>query len=333
MPESGRHLVVLTRERASASFRQRVEPYLSALAEAGVACEVVELGDSLLARSRQLARVGRSAVWLQRKTLTAWDAWMLGPQARVIYDFDDAVMFQARRSEDGPHPGRKRRFARTVRRSRLVLAGNEILADHAREAGAAGQVAVVPTGLDASRFAPKADRAAGGRLRLVWIGSRSTLKQVERLREVLEALPARVPGVSLRIIADAGLDVAGLAVENVAWSYEAEARLLSECDVGIAPLPETNFTRGKCGFKILQYMAAGLPVVASPVGVQSDIVREGESGFCAATTEQWLDAIAKLAADVDLRRRMGAAGRQRVEREFDFKVLRPRVCELVLGVL
>ena len=333
MADSDRKLVVLTRERANASFRQRIEPYLGPLAEAGLACEVVELADSLLARSRQLARVGDSAVWLQRKTLTAWDAWMLGPLARVIYDFDDAVMFQARRSEDGPHGGRQRRFARTVRRSRLVLAGNEILAEHARSAGAGGQVAVVPTGLDASRFAPKADHATGRKLRLVWIGSRSTLKQVERLREVLEALPARVSGVSLRIIADAALEVSGLEVENVAWSYQAEGRLLGECDVGIAPLPDTNFTRGKCGFKILQYMAAGLPVVASPVGVQSEIVRDGESGFCAATTEQWLDAIARLAGDAELRRRMGAAGRQRVEREFDFKVLAPRVCELISGVL
>jgi glycosyltransferase involved in cell wall biosynthesis len=139
--------------------------------------------------------------------------------------------------------------------------------------------------------------------------------------------------MTLRIIADAELAVPGLTVENVAWSRESEARLLSDSDVGLAPLPDTPFTRGKCGFKILQYMAAALPVVASPVGVNADYVRDGASGFHARDVAEWVGAVRKLAADASLRERLGGTGRQRVESEFDTAVLGPKVAELIDGIL
>jgi glycosyltransferase involved in cell wall biosynthesis len=214
----------------------------------------------------------------------------------------------------------------------LVIAGSPILATHADMAGT-WESEVVPTGLDARRFEPKENYGKAGATRLVWIGSASTLKQLEPFRPALEAVGRAVPGATLRVIADAELYLDGLHVENVPWSYEAEGRLLAECDIGIAPLPDTPFTRGKCGFKVLQYMAAGLPVVTSPVGVNADFVRPDETGLHATTAEEWVAAVKRLAADPALRESMGRAARERIVREFDFAVLAPEVCELIARVL
>ena len=330
---TSRRLLVLTRNREGASFRQRVAAYLPALAERGIESDVAELARGPLARRRQLARGSRyDGVWLHRKTLSGWDAGALRRNVRrLIYDFDDAIMYQSRTIDRGVHPGRMRRFRRTVGMADVVIAGSPVLAEHVAKCGA--RAVVIPTGLDLRRYAPKRSYDGGDDLRLVWIGSRSTMKRLEPFRDMLSALGREVPGVTLRIIADAELAVPGLTVENLAWSREAEARLLSESDVGIAPLPDTPFTRGKCGFKILQYMAAALPVVASPVGVNADYVRQGESGFHARDVREWVEAVRNLAADASLRERLGRTGRQRVESEFDTAVLAPRVAELVHGVL
>jgi len=326
-----KHVLILTRRPEGAPFRQRIEPYLEALAARGVEATVETVAPGAWGRMRQFRRARRfDALLLHRKTLTAWDAYCLGPPAgrgKLIYDIDDAIMFQARRP-DRPHLGRMRRFFRTVRLADLVLAGSPEVADHARRPGARW-VEVLPTGLDASRYPAKAAYAAADGLRLVWIGSRSTLKQLVQLKPALEAVGREVPGVNLRVIADAPLAVQGLEVENVPWSREAEGRLLAECDVGIAPLPGTPYTRGKCGFKVLQYMAAGLPVVASPVGVNADYVRPEESGLHATDPNEWVEAVRRLADDPPLRERMGQAGRRRVEAEFDFRVLAPRVVGLI----
>ncbi len=325
----GRRLIIFTRDRTNAAFRQRIQPYLAPLLGRGISTEVVVLPKWPLGRRRALARAKDfDGVLLHRKTLTAWDAAALGRARRLIYDFDDAVMLKARAPET-PHPGRARRFARTVGRADLVTAGSPVLAARAEDAGAE-RVETVPTGLNVrGRYVPKADYAAEGPVRLVWIGSRSTLRQLESLRPALEALGRSVPGLVLRVIADAPLQVAGLEVENVPWARETEARLLAETDIGISPLPDTAYTRGKCGFKVLQYMAAGLPVVASPVGVNADYVRDGETGLHARDAAAWVEAVGQLASDAALREQFGRAGRARAEAEVDVAVLAPRLSELI----
>ena len=327
MPET-KCLLVVTRDRNGAPFRQRIEPYVPLLAERGIRADVVELAAGALARRAEFRRAREfDGVLLHRKTLTAWDALALRDTGPLIYDFDDAVMFQAR-SPEAPHPGRERRFQRTTARSDSVIAGCPNLATHAHLGGAA-QVEVIPTGLDAAAFPPKETYGPQDRVRLVWVGSASTLKQLKTLGPVLEAVGRDVPGAVLRVIADARLEIRGLEIETVPWSLADEARLLAEGDIGIAPLPDTPYTRGKCGFKVLQYMAAGLPVVTSPVGINAEYVRPEETGLHATTAEQWTAAVERLSADAALRQRMGRAGRERVEKEFDFSILGPKVCAVI----
>jgi glycosyltransferase involved in cell wall biosynthesis len=329
----GKRLLILTRDRKNVSFRQRIEPYLELLAGRGILVEVVELAPTVWARRSQIRKAHEfTGVLLHRKTLTAWDAWALdGAAHRLLYDFDDAIMYHAR-SPTSPDPRRLHRFRRTMTRAHLVLAGSPVLAEHAQREGAR-HVALLPTGLDSRRYPIKTHYETKGPLRLVWIGSHSTLKQLAALAPVLEAVGKALPKAVLRIIADAPLAVKGLKVENLLWQPDTEGALLAESDIGIAPLPDTPFTRGKCGFKVLQYMATGLPVVASPVGVQADYVQSNINGFCATTPEEWIKALSRLAGDTALRKSLGRTGRERACAKFDFAGLGPKFCHLIHEVL
>jgi glycosyltransferase involved in cell wall biosynthesis len=151
--------------------------------------------------------------------------------------------------------------------------------------------------------------------RLVWIGSHSTIPYLRQFLPALERAANEVPGLGLVTIADETVAGAGMPVEHVPWTAEGEAEALCRGDIGIAPTPTDRWTLGKCGFKIVQYMAAGLPVVASPVGANAELVWAGESGFLPVTPEEWAAAVVRLATDVELRVAMGRAGRERVERE------------------
>jgi hypothetical protein len=147
----------------------------------------------------------------------------------------------------------------------------------------------------------------------VWVGSSSTLKGLERFAPTLSAIGRAVPGTRLKLVCDRFAHFPGLPVERCVWNEATEAQEIAAADIGIGWVPDDPWSRGKCGLKVLQYQAAGLPVVANPVGVQADFVRDGETGFRAATADEWVNAVRALAADAALRARLGAAGRKQVE--------------------
>jgi hypothetical protein len=150
----------------------------------------------------------------------------------------------------------------------------------------------------------------------VWVGSSSTLKGLERFAPTLSAIGRALPGTRLKLICDRFAEFPGLTVERCVWNEATEATEIAAADVGIGWVPDDPWSRGKCGLKVLQYQAAGLPVVANAVGVQANVVRDGETGFCATTTEEWVNAVRTLASDAALRARLGAAGRKQVEERF-----------------
>jgi glycosyltransferase involved in cell wall biosynthesis len=311
-----RVLVIITNPD-QASYRLRTASLVAPLRGRGFDLDVRVRPRSLLSRRKLLrAAGGYHAVILQRKLLDPWDARLLRRHARrILYDIDDAVMF---------HPGAAgrlaqwrttRRFEATARVVDHVVAGNEYLAAMFRQRGR--EVTVLPTTLDPAHYQVKRHEPGAG-VALVWIGSRSTLPYLRALLGAMRESARRVPGLRLVTIADQTLTdaAAPLAIEHVPWSLAIEAAALVRGDIGIAPTPCDRWTLGKCGFKIIQYMAAGLPVIASPVGANARIVREDETGFLPQDTDQWIEAIVKLASEVELRRRMGSAGRARVEGEY-----------------
>jgi glycosyltransferase involved in cell wall biosynthesis len=251
-------------------------------------------------------------------------------QPRWVFDFDDSVWLpnvsDANRAFAWLKPSVQ--YSRLAAGARAVSAGNEWLARWAREQRPgrdASEVAVIPTAVDTARWAPRPRH--DGPPRLVWIGSHSTVHYLEPLRPLLPGLASRHPGLELHVIG-ARFSCERVRVVEHAWSAEREVEATAVCDVGLAPLPDDPWTRGKCGLKLLLYMALGLPAVASRVGVQADIVRDGVNGRLVDTNEEFIGAIDGLLADAVERRRLGAAARAEVETRYSVGAVAPKLAAL-----
>jgi glycosyltransferase involved in cell wall biosynthesis len=290
--------------------RYRLEAFRTHLAAAGHSLELQALPKSWFGQLG-LGRTDADAVILQRKLLPRVTLALLRQrEKRLIFDFDDAVWLRDSYSAKGfDDPRRARRFQATMQACDLVVAGNEYLAAEARRF--AKHVTIIPTCVDTAKYQPIAKPA--GSITLVWVGSSSTLRGLEQFTPTLSAIGRAVPGTRLKLICDRFIDIPDLPVDRFIWNEASEPAEIATADVGIGWVPDDPWSRGKCGLKVLQYQAAGLPVVANPVGVQADFVRNGRTGFQAVTTEQWVNAIRTLADDANLRRALGDAGRRQAE--------------------
>lgn len=296
--------------------RYRIRAFEPALTRAGWSLDIQGLAQGPLGRLKQFSRLSRhETIILQRKLLPVWQLRLLRRKTdRLIFDFDDAVLYRDSYDRRGVESSRRsRRFAAVVRSADTVIAGNDFLADCALRAGARPErVRVIPTCVPTDAYKPSAGRDGEG-LDLVWIGSSSTLQGLELQRTLWDELARDVPGVRLRVICDRFPDLGAMPVVPVPWSKETEAADLAAGDAGVSWIPDDLWSRGKCGLKVLQYQAAGLPVLANPVGVHEEMIRPGVTGWLPTTRETWAAAARSLAADSGLRRRMGLASRASVE--------------------
>lgn len=305
-------ILFVSASEQSASTRYRALNYFSRLRAAGWQSEHFAVGGNPLFRALLLKKAAEAdAVVVLRKTFAGIFPRLLRRAARIlIFDFDDAIFM---RSNGEGSPTRMKRFARSVEVCDQVWAGNDYLAESARQHNP-----VVDT--LATSISPEAYHYALAKpvhpIDLVWIGSSSTKKYLLQLIPDLELLNGKAGNLRLKIIADFTVCTSKLQVVPVAWSTSVEARELASSHIGIAPIPDDAWTRGKCGLKVLQYMAAGLPVVASPCGVQAQIVQHGVSGLWARSPDEWHSALLSLASDLALRGKMGEAGMQRVAGHF-----------------
>lgn len=267
------------------------------------------------------------------KLLPPETSWARRKARRIVYDFDDAV-YVGKPERPGLPPNRSRwrlaKFAATCRMADLVVAGNEELARFARPF--ARRAEVVPTGIDVSRYPAGLPPRSGGPV-IAWIGLPENLSYLELIRPALAAVAGRVPGLRLRVISSRFPEWPEIPVERVAWSEGSEVAALSTADVGVMPLSDDDWARGKGGFKLLQYMAAGLPCVASPVGANHGIVVDGVTGLLPADGAAWFEALRTLLSSAETRRAMGREGRRRVETLYDRRVLGPRVAALYESLL
>jgi len=270
-------------------------------------------------------------VWIEKEALPwfpAWfERWLL---RRVPYalDFDDAIFhnydlhrFAWVRRVYG------RRIDRLMEGARLVIAGNRYLAGRATAAGAR-QVEVVPTVVDLARYPAKQTYPVATKPRIVWIGSPSTVQYLLELAEPFGVLAKRQP-FTLRVIGGGEITMPGVDVESLPWSADTEAAEIADCDVGIMPLRDTPWEQGKCAYKLIQYMACGLPTVASPVGANRDVVIEGVTGFFANTASDWVEKMDLLICAAVLRQRLGQAGRARVAADYCLQQTGPRLVHLL----
>jgi hypothetical protein len=252
------------------------------------------------------------------------------PEARRepdLYDFDDALWAGSTMPSNrgfGWLKRERRQWEAYVRRARLVIAGNPYLADRARER--ARRVEVIPSCVEPAAQ-PVRTHEEREVVRVGWIGSTSTAPYLDFLMPVFERLNASGRRATL-VLVGGGTHLQAPWIEHLPWSTATEHQLLAGLDIGVMPMPDDPWTRGKCGYKLLQYLAAGVPAVASPVGVNNRMISP-ERGRLAGSEEEWLRALQELARDADTRRELGAAGRTFVEREYSYARWAPELAGLI----
>lgn len=303
-----KRLLFISKGDDSASTRYRGLQYFPLLREAGYEVSHIAAAGSpsdYLQAFRQAAAA--DIVIVLRKTFPGPLLWLLRKCARrLVFDFDDAIYCN---TDGSPSPTRMRRFAAMARSCDHLFAGNGFLATTARQFNPA--VTVIPTCIDPARYTSGSAKHDEW-IDLVWIGSRSTRKYLQEALPALRLAHARIPQLRLKIIADFDLPDAGLPTLAVPWSAEAEAQALASSHIGIAPMRDDEWSRGKCALKVLQYMATSLPVISSDAGANAEAVVQGSTGYLVRSDEEWCDSIAVLAGDALLRARMGEEGRHRV---------------------
>ncbi|MCC6421900.1 MAG: glycosyltransferase family 4 protein [Phycisphaerales bacterium] len=310
-------ILILATNLQQASYRLRIAALIEPLRQRGIELVVQIRPRNIIARRRLLQSAGRfDAVIIQRKFLSPSEARLLRKTAhKIILDIDDALMFHNRPVGMISRLRTRRGFAATAQILDHLVAGNQYLADQFRQLRPDLPCSILPTVVDVATYPQKIHKPSTSP-RLVWIGSSSTLPYLAEALPALEEAAKIVPGLKLTIIADRALTSDHLPIELIPWSQSTEQHDLLRGDIGIAPTPRDPWTLGKCGFKIIQYMAAGLPVIASPIGANAEIITEGQTGHLPPAYADWPGLIAKLAKDVELRQKMGEAGRSRAMAHF-----------------
>jgi glycosyltransferase involved in cell wall biosynthesis len=322
-----RRLLLLGAGLDAASWRFRVEQYLPHLRALGIRADVGELRAPLPQRLRVLSAAARyDAVCVHRALLAPFEhRWLRRCAPRYVFDFDDAIMLRDSAAARQRSWQRRRRFARMVRGAGAVVAGNAYLAAWAQRYRV--DATTIPTAVDLGSFAGDGAGASGAVVG--WIGTRSNLLYVRTVVPALRRLSARRPEMRIKIVCDGELAADGLPLTNEPWSRGGETAALRSFQVGIMPLPDDPWTRGKCAVKILQYFAARLPAVCSPVGANLEVVEHGGSGYFASTADEWVARIDELLGDAALRRRFGEHGRAVVEQRYSTEVVLPQLLRVL----
>ena len=314
-------VLFLTEGKNTPSSRLRVLSFLPYLDKARFEFSVLPVPNSIFKRPGLFRQASRAdLVFIQKKLFRPWEIPFLKGRRAMIYDFDDMVMLPGRDRHGRDvkkDAGRIKRFEKTMAEAGLVVAGSRYLQE--QTGTARDRTVIIPTTVDAQAQPVKTVRQARENLVVGWIGTRGNLRYLDQVIPVIRRLAGDFPGLTLKIVADGSLEPEGLNTVNKKWLLEDEAQDILTFDLGLMPLTDDPWSRGKCGFKLLQYMAAGLPVVASPVGVNREIVEDGENGFLAGPEDDWADRLGRLLDSPSLRDRLGQAGRRTVEERYDLQ--------------
>lgn len=341
--------------------RFRFEQYLPYLRTQGIECEhswLLNAADdkAFYGRGSLLpkARVGLKALSIRVRDVlsnalnrydvvfVAREAMFAGPPlfeelfalegSRLVFDFDDSIWIPAISEANRAFAALKftHKIDRILRISKKVFAGNEYLADYARKFNS--DVAIVPTTIDTDEYTPRSSSEQKGPVCVGWSGSFSTIQHFKVALPVLKRVREKFGDrVKFKVIGDASYREPELDIVGDGWKLETELDDLRRIDVGLMPLPDDEWSRGKCGLKGLQYMALGIPTLMSPVGVNSEILTDGESGFLPRSEDEWFERLSSLIEQPALRRRLGDAGREVVVKRYSLAAWRERYRDLLLA--
>ncbi len=322
---ASRTLVVITSDPEGPVVRRRVLAFRPHLARAGIAIEVAPWPKVWPLRKETLAKAEKAgnALVLSRLLRVADVARVRERVRRLLFDFDDALPFRDTARGAGASATREDRFRAIVEAADAVSAGNAYLALLAKLAGATATC--LPTVVDVTDGPPAPEPPEPPAV-LGWIGSRATLPYLAAKTLPLAAVVAMGKTYRLRVIADAFPSMPpGIPVDEVPWDEKTEDQAIDGMHVGLAPLPDDPWTRGKCGLKVVQMLARGRPVVASAVSVQTEQVRHGVTGYLAKDDPEFVEAILALLRDPAKRRTMGLAAKEDARARWSVAAWAPKV--------
>jgi glycosyltransferase involved in cell wall biosynthesis len=261
-----------------------------------------------------------NVICIQRRLLSPLEFyWIRKKSPKVLFDLDDAIMY---RSSSSPHPhslSRLLKFRWMVKGSDVVTVGNQFLKNEVLKVDRAKKVFVIPTSIDTNLYPKKKNVSHPPEIILGWMGTKGNLKYLKKLEPVFEMICQKFPQVKLKIVSN-DFYHSQLPMIKKPWRLEDENEDLISFDIGLMPLSDDPWSKGKCGLKIIQYLSVGVPVVCTPVGINSDIVKDGENGFWAASHQEWVDCLSTLIQNPELRYQMGLKGIETVEKEYSLAV-------------
>ncbi|MDR2018054.1 MAG: glycosyltransferase family 4 protein [Syntrophobacterales bacterium] len=299
----------------------RIQQYFPFLEKRGFEVELCTTESTFL----QLLERVRAAdvVYIQRLLLSSLKLPVMRKLAkRIVFDYDDAIMYGAK----GESPTRRRKFKRMIAAADAVLAGNIFLLEEAKR-HRHDALHYVPTVVDTGEYPVKVHERSVNPV-MGWIGSSSTLRYIRDIKGLIASF-LKAGQYSFEVVADAPPDFELTGMIFRKWEKEKEKAILLNFDIGIMPLTDDTWSRGKCGLKLIQYMALGLPSITNPVGAANEIITDGVDGFLRTKLEEWETVAKELAADPDLRRKVGKAARETVEERYSLRVWGPRVAEII----
>lgn len=254
-------------------------------------------------------------------------------KAKVIFDFDDAIWMHQESKSSAPNKNlswlkNPDKTKDIIALSDLVIAGNQYLADYAKRFN--HNVEVVPTTIDTEEYLAKKKKDYKRDVVCIgWSGSKTTIDHFEEALPALKTIKEKYGDkVIFKVIGDGDYQLKELGIDGDPWRKDAELDDLSEIDIGIMPLPNDEWAKGKCGLKGLQYMALGIPTLMSPVGVNSEIIKEGENGYLPTNLTEWVEGLSNLVENLDLRIEVGLKGRETVVNSFSVNSNRMKYLEI-----
>jgi glycosyltransferase involved in cell wall biosynthesis len=352
--------VALHRHGRSPSQRFRFEQFMPFLEKQGWQCDYAHLLDAeddkifyspgtyakkaavVLKGFKQRIKDLKSAndydiIFIQRETFIAGTTYFerkyAKSKAKIVYDFDDAIWML-----DISDANRKLSFLKDPSKTKKIialsdhiLAGNQYLANYASQFNASVQI--IPTVVDTDYF-KTSNNKPNSRVTIGWSGSQTTAKHFYEAQNWLPKIVAKY-GDRIRVMAicERDLKMQGVNIEMVAWNREKEVSALDHIDIGIMPLPDDEWSKGKCGFKGIQYMSMSKACVMSPVGVNPEIVDHGKNAFLAANDQEWFEIVSELVENAELRKQIGAAGRATIEKRYSVNAVKNQLLSALNGLL
>ncbi len=306
--------------------RFRVKEFIPFFKKHGVKVELIRVSENIFSRYRNYKLLSNfDMVIVQRKLLSPIDLFFVRHFVKkMVFDFDDSIMYRSSRHGNHHSWSKMNKFKTMMKTVDGVIAGNTYLKNEASKFISPEKIYVIPTIVDLKEYSIKNYDTAAKDFIIGWIGTSGNLHYLKSIAPALEKLKKKYQNIKLKIVCDRFFDLENIEVIKKIWRPEDVEEDLKSFDVGVMPVKDDLWTRGKCGLKVVQYLAAGVPAVVSPVGLNRDLAIPGKTGLWADDIDDWRDKISDLVDHPNKRMKMGLAGRKLVENKYSLQAQAPR---------